>query len=139
MLSFLPALAPAVLGQELKLPNVATWWLGDSAVRADALARFDDLVIASAFSGDIPAYVNRKVAAGRDLDPQARAQIVEAIGRRGIDFVAQEAVKLSTTPVWNKGQLLPRPFILRLLLARTADGRSEEHTSELQSRLTLVC
>src|SRR5262249_36056340 len=29
LLSFLPALAPAVLGSELALPNVATWWLGD--------------------------------------------------------------------------------------------------------------
>ncbi len=126
MLSFLPALAPAVLGEELQLPNVATWWLGDPKVRADALARFDELVIGSAFSGDAPAHLNvqadRKVGIGRDLDPKARAQIIEAIGRRGIDFVAQEAVKLSTTPVWSKGQLLPRPFILRLLVARTDDG-----------------
>ena len=29
MLGFLPALAPAVLGGELALPNVATWWLGE--------------------------------------------------------------------------------------------------------------
>ena len=33
MLGFLPALAPAVLGRELALPNVATWWFGDPAVR----------------------------------------------------------------------------------------------------------
>ncbi|AMN40719.1 circularly permuted type 2 ATP-grasp protein [Rhodoplanes sp. Z2-YC6860] len=122
MLSFLPALASAVLGQELKLPNVATWWLGDPTVRDDVLKRFDELVIASAFSGDAPAHIDRKVALGRDLDAKARAQIVEAIGRRGIDFVAQEAVKLSTTPVWANGQLVPRPFILRLLVARTNDG-----------------
>jgi uncharacterized circularly permuted ATP-grasp superfamily protein/uncharacterized alpha-E superfamily protein len=122
MLSFLPALAPALLGQELKLPNIATWWLGDPAVRADVVKRFDNVLIAPAFSGDRPAHLDHKVAIGRDLDPAARAQIMESIGRRGIDFVAQEAVKLSTTPVWDKGQLVPRPFILRLLLARTADG-----------------
>ena len=39
MLSFLPALAPAVLGRELMLPNVATWWLGDPAVRDDVMQR----------------------------------------------------------------------------------------------------
>jgi uncharacterized circularly permuted ATP-grasp superfamily protein/uncharacterized alpha-E superfamily protein len=122
MLSFLPALAPVLLGQELKLPNIATWWLGDPAVRADVLKRFDNLIVASAFSGEIAAHVDHKAAIGRDLNPGARAQIIEAIGRRGIDFVAQEAVKLSTTPVWDKGQLVPRPFILRLLMARTADG-----------------
>ena len=48
--------------------------------------------------------------------------MLEAIGYRGIDFVAQEAVTLSTMPVWYDGALAPRPFILRLFLARTGDG-----------------
>ena len=39
MLSFLPALAPALLGRELMLPNVATWWLGDPAVREAVMQR----------------------------------------------------------------------------------------------------
>lgn len=122
MLSFLPALAPAVLGEELALPNVATWWLGDPAARADAMAQFDNLVIASAFSGDIPGHIERPTIIGKELDAKARARLIEAIERRGIDFVAQEAVTLSTTPVWEDGQLVPRPFILRLMLARTDDG-----------------
>jgi uncharacterized circularly permuted ATP-grasp superfamily protein len=122
MLSFLPALAPAVLGRELALPNVATWWLGDSAVRADVLQRLDELVIAPAFSGDLPPHIEQQVVIGKDLDAASRARVVEAIGRRGVDFVAQEAVTLSTTPVWENGQLVPRPFSLRLLLARSGDG-----------------
>jgi uncharacterized circularly permuted ATP-grasp superfamily protein/uncharacterized alpha-E superfamily protein len=122
MLSFLPALAPAVLGQELKLPNVATWWLGDPMVRAGVMGRLDELVIAPAFSGDIPPHIDRPFVIGRDLDATARARLIEAVGRRGIDFVAQEAVTLSTTPVWDNGQLVPRPFSLRLLLARSGDG-----------------
>src|SRR5713226_5247308 len=105
MLSFLPALAPAVLGRELALPNVATWWLGDPAVRDDVMNRLDNLVIAPAFSGDIPPHIDRQVMIGKDLDAAARARVVESIGRRGIDFVAQEAVTLSTTPVWENGQL----------------------------------
>ena len=122
MLSFLPALAPAVLGRELSLPNVATWWLGDPAVRADAMKRLDDLVIAPAFSGDLPPHIDQQIVIGKELDADARTRVVEAIGRRGIDFVAQEAVTLSTTPVWENGQLVPRPFSLRLLLARDGDG-----------------
>ena len=59
MLGFLPALAPAVLGRELALPNVATWWLGDPAVREDVIEKLDDLVIAPAFSGDLPPHIDR--------------------------------------------------------------------------------
>ena len=47
---------------------------------------------------------------------------MQAIADRGVDFVAQEAVTLSTMPVWHDGRLEPRPFILRLFLARTGDG-----------------
>ena len=79
-------------------------------------------MIAPAFSGDMPPHIDRQIVIGKDLDAGARARLVEAIGRRGVDFVAQEAVTLSTTPVWENGQLVPRPFILRLLLARDGDG-----------------
>jgi uncharacterized circularly permuted ATP-grasp superfamily protein/uncharacterized alpha-E superfamily protein len=122
MLSFLPALAPAVLGCNLALPNVATWWLGDPGVRHEVVDRLDEFVIASAFAGDLPAHFPGRVVLGKDLDAEGRANILEAIGRRGIDLVAQEAVTLSTTPVWEDGKLVPRPFILRLLLARVGDG-----------------
>ncbi len=121
MLSFLPALAPSLLGRELILPNIATWWLGDPEARATVLDRLDEMVIAPAFSGDLPAHVEKPFVLGRDLDAAARVKLVAEIGRRGVDFVAQEAVTLSTTPVWENDALVPRPFSLRLLLARTGD------------------
>src|SRR3954449_4383169 len=86
------------------------------------MQNLDGLVIAPAFSGDLPPHFDRQVLVGKDLDAAARAQVIESIGRRGVDFVAQEAVTLSTTPVWENGQLVPRPFSLRLLLARDGDG-----------------
>jgi len=122
MLSFLPALAPALLGQDLLLPNIATWWLGDAKVRKTVMERFDDLIIATAFSGELPAHIQREVVLAKDLDSAARSALIESIARRGVDFVAQEAVTLSTTPVWENGTLAPRPFILRLMLARAGDG-----------------
>ena len=47
---------------------------------------------------------------------------MQAIHDRGIDYVAQEAVTLSTMPVWRDGRLQPRPFTLRLFLAEVGDG-----------------
>ncbi|HZN31078.1 MAG TPA: circularly permuted type 2 ATP-grasp protein, partial [Xanthobacteraceae bacterium] len=122
MLSFLPALAPALLDRELALPNVATWWLGQKAARDHVVARLDDMVIASAFLGELPGHGERREVLGAALDAAERARVLDQIAHRGIDFVAKEAVKLSTTPVWRNGRLEPRPFTLRLFLARVSDG-----------------
>src|SRR4029077_13047261 len=40
----------------------------------------------------------------------------------GVDFVAKEAVTLSTMPVWRSGRLEPRPFTLGPFVARGNDG-----------------
>ena len=45
-----------------------------------------------------------------------------AITDRGIDYVGQELVRLSTTPVWDKGRITPRPFVLRVFAAATPEG-----------------
>ena len=82
LLRALPALAPALLGRELRLPNVATWWLGDPAVREAVMQNLDDLVIAPAFSGDLPPHIDQQVVIGKNLDADARARVVESIGRR---------------------------------------------------------
>ncbi len=122
LLSFLPALAPAVLGDDLALPNVATWWLGQAGARDEIIDRLDEMVIASAFLGELPGYGERREVLGAALSPRERAYILEQIAHRGIDFVAKEAVSLSTTPVWRDGRLEPRPFTLRLFLARVREG-----------------
>ena len=122
LLSFLPALAPAVLGQELALPNVATWWLGQDSARDEIVERLDEMVLASAFVGELPGYHEQREVLGAALEPHERQRILEQIAHRGIDFVAKEAVNLSTTPVWRNGRLEPRPFTLRLFLARASDG-----------------
>ncbi|HKA79984.1 MAG TPA: circularly permuted type 2 ATP-grasp protein [Xanthobacteraceae bacterium] len=122
LLSFLPALAPAVLGRELALPNVATWWLGQGKAREEIIDRLDDMVIASAYLGELPGHGDRREVLGATLEPEERARILGQIAHRGIDFVAKEAVRLSTTPVWHNGGLEPRPFTLRLFLARVGGG-----------------
>src|SRR5215813_226410 len=122
LLSFLPALAPTVLGSDLALPNVATWWLGQARARDEIIDRLDEMVIASAFLGELPGHGERREVLGAMLEPEERTRILEQITHRGIDFVAKEAVTLSTTPVWRNGRLEPRPFTLRLFLARTSDG-----------------
>src|SRR5450432_1377239 len=121
ILAFLPALARALLGAELAIPNVATWWLGHARARDEMVGKLDKMVIASAFTDNLPGRSIGSAALGATLYADQRRHIKQAITDRGIDFVLQEAVTLSTMPVWNEGGFEPRPFILRLYLARVGD------------------
>ena len=53
-----------------------------------------------------------------------------AIADRGIDYVGQELVRLSTTPVWEQGRITPRPFVLRVFAAATPQ-RLDHHARRL--------
>lgn len=120
LLGFLPGLCRRLLNEDLKMPHIATWWCGQAAAREEVLSRLDDFAIEGAhghgvFGGDRP------VLAG-ELPAAQRAHLKCVIAERGIDYVGQELVRLSTMPVWNKGRLAPRPFVLRVFAAATPDG-----------------
>ena len=122
MLAFLPALSQAIDGRALAIPNIATWWLGDRAVRAAMRDRLDDMVVASAYSGEPPNETLGEGVRGSELGLVRRRRILQSIADRGVDVVLQEAVRISTMPVWRNGKLEPRPFILRVFLAKHGDG-----------------
>src|SRR5437667_224457 len=58
----------------------------------------------------------------RSSTSSERDRLAAAINARGIDYVGQELVRLSTTPVWDQGRITPRPFVLRVFAAATPDG-----------------
>jgi uncharacterized circularly permuted ATP-grasp superfamily protein/uncharacterized alpha-E superfamily protein len=120
MLAFLPALAPIVLGTELKMPNVATWWLGRAEMREEMIGKLDSMVIASAFTEQLPGRSTSEIL-GAKLSDAERQVLMQSIRDRGVDYVAQEAVTLSSMPIWRDGRLQPRPFTLRLYLAKLGE------------------
>jgi uncharacterized circularly permuted ATP-grasp superfamily protein/uncharacterized alpha-E superfamily protein len=126
MMGFIPGIARRILGESLILPNVATWWCGQTLERDHVVAEFDRMVIAPALGATVPGILDKGPVLGADLSPEEKARLIIAIGRRGSDFVGQEVVKLSTTPVWRgegeNARLEPRPSILRLYVARSSDG-----------------
>src|SRR5690606_31015891 len=123
LLAFVPAVAERLLGRAPALPSIATWWCGDPDARRTVLDELDRLLVAPAHEGAITGDgLPRTPVAVSTLDAQARSRLVEAIERRGIDFVGQEMVKLSTMPAWDGRRLQPRPFLLRLFVARTRRG-----------------
>jgi uncharacterized circularly permuted ATP-grasp superfamily protein/uncharacterized alpha-E superfamily protein len=120
LLAFLPALARSVLGSDLAIPNIATWWLGQADVREEIIEKLDRLVIAPAFESHVDERSESGVL-GAKLDDAQRLALINAIRNRGVDYVAQEAVTLSSMPVWRDGRLQPRPFTLRIFLATIGD------------------
>jgi uncharacterized alpha-E superfamily protein len=123
LLSFLPALSRQLLGETLKLPNVATWWCGQPRERALVESRLETLAIASAFGhgGGHPAIASGPRLLG-DLSAADQASLRTAMRERPVDFVGQEVVRLSTTPAWRDGALHPSPFVLRVYATATPDG-----------------
>jgi len=123
LMSFLPNLCRTVLGEDLKLPNVATWWCGQPKERSEVLERIDEMAIASAFRADIGGASEGEALLVGEMDKRARAELIDAISSRGLDFVGQEVVKISTMPVLGAdGVLQPRPFALRVYATATPDG-----------------
>lgn len=120
LMGFMPALARQLKGEELILPNVATWWCGQPQERHAVLDRLDEMSIAPAFRGnggpgEAPVLPGELAAAERDT-------LRQRIAARGMDFVGQEVVRLSTMPVFHNGRLEPHPMTLRVFAAATPEG-----------------
>ncbi|ARN80050.1 circularly permuted type 2 ATP-grasp protein [Methylocystis bryophila] len=122
--SFLPALAPKLLGEELRLPQTGAWWCGDPRAREDILARLDALAITGAHGEKAPGFAKDGATIGAALDSSGRERLAAALEARGMDYVGQEIGKFSTTPSFVDGALAPRPFVLRVFAAATSDGWS---------------
>ena len=122
LLGFLPKLCRRLLGEELKMPNVATWWCGQPTERAHVERELETLAIAPAFDGPGADGVTSKTRLMADLTDAQRQAFLTRFNDRPGDFVGQEVVRLSTTPVLRDGQISPAPFVLRVYAAATPQG-----------------
>jgi uncharacterized circularly permuted ATP-grasp superfamily protein/uncharacterized alpha-E superfamily protein len=122
LLGFLPSLCRRLLGEHLMMPHIATWWCGQKAAREEVLSRLDEVAIEGAYGHVVPGFASNGPVLAGELSAAERERLIAAINERGIDFVGQELVRLSTTPVWESGRIVPRPFVLRIFAAATPDG-----------------
>jgi len=107
--SFLPGLCRRILGEELKMPGVATWWCGEEPALDYVAGNLAKLVIKPVFpsAGAQPVF-------GAKLSAAERAAWIDRIRAAPARYVAQEQVALSTVPVWDDGLLSPRHVVLRV-------------------------
>jgi uncharacterized circularly permuted ATP-grasp superfamily protein/uncharacterized alpha-E superfamily protein len=122
LLGFLPSLSRRFFGEDLKMPHIATWWCGQKSAREEVLSRLDEVAIEGAYRRGVPGFPGNGPVLASELSPAERERLKTAISDRGIDFVGQELVRLSTMPVWDQGRITPRPFVLRVFAAATPQG-----------------
>jgi uncharacterized circularly permuted ATP-grasp superfamily protein/uncharacterized alpha-E superfamily protein len=119
LLAYLPRLCRALLGEELRLESVPTWWCGDPEGLRYTLDHLDAVVVKPAFSASRMEPVFPPELSARD-----RAVLVERLRCHGREYVAQARLDLSTTPVLSGGGLAPRKMVLRAYLTPDRDGFS---------------
>ncbi|MCV0424691.1 MAG: circularly permuted type 2 ATP-grasp protein [Roseibium sp.] len=122
LLAFLPRISERLLGEHLKLPNVATWWCGEDSTRAYVKEHAESMMFSPALSTALPFTSAQTDFIGRDFEKFHKGILETWIDSKSHNLVAQEAVTLSTTPAYDNGLLVPRPMSLRVFLARTSSG-----------------
>ena len=100
LMGYLPALSERLLGEPLKLPSVATWWLGEPAAFDDAWERLDQVLIKP-----LERSVHEPAVFGVDLTPAQRAAFKLKVAARPQRYVAQEWVHVSQAPMLEKAGL----------------------------------
>jgi uncharacterized circularly permuted ATP-grasp superfamily protein/uncharacterized alpha-E superfamily protein len=119
LLGYLPNLSQKLLGEPLKMPSVATWWCGEPAALNEVIANVHRLVIKGAFPQQ-----RVEPMFGEDLDERGKKRVIAMLRSRPNDYVAQELVRLSQAPVWDRAhpRLLPRSIGLRVFACATPNG-----------------
>jgi uncharacterized circularly permuted ATP-grasp superfamily protein/uncharacterized alpha-E superfamily protein len=112
LLGFLPALSQDLLGEELLLPSIATWWCGERAAMQSALPHLAGSVIKPSYDTAAGATLGRSLAA-RELEEWA-----SRIERAPDEHTVQSWLPLAQLPTWTHGmegdRILPRSFMLRV-------------------------
>jgi uncharacterized circularly permuted ATP-grasp superfamily protein len=96
--AFMPRLAQKLLGTDLLLPEIATWWCGQPSEQRHVLDNFDKLMIGPAFATTLPFDDQRGTMLGSSVPADQREALLERISSNGVDYVGQEQVQLSHRP-----------------------------------------
>lgn len=122
LLAYLPRIANELLGHDLHMPSVRTWWCGDAEARREALAGLDRCVFKQLTAAGSAIVARPMPLFGEMLSGAERAALrarIEAEPRR---WVAQEHVELATTPTLTDTGVEPRPAVLRTYTASRGDS-----------------
>ncbi|MCW2816944.1 MAG: hypothetical protein JWN84_4399, partial [Nocardioides sp.] len=106
LMPYLPAVCERLLGEELRLPSIPTWWCGAPDGLEHVLDHLDTL------------QVRRTDGPAVDLSGLRRDTLVAMLLAEPHRFVGQQRLPLSQSPTWEGGRPVPRPLTLRAFTLR---------------------
>jgi uncharacterized alpha-E superfamily protein len=113
LLGFLPALSRKLLGEELQLPALATWWCGERAAMMAVLPQLANSVIKRTFG-----QAGAGAVLGRHLSRRQLDEWAGRIMREPEQHTIQTYLPLSQMPTWKSARggdrILPRSLLLRV-------------------------
>ena len=114
---FMPGLCRHLLGEELMLPCVPTWWCGQKR-ELDLVLRDPDRWVVK------PAFVRgaRDPVFLADLDSEQKARMLDTLRAAPHEWVAQEVLELSTAPTWTGSRIEPRALVWRAFAIAQGGG-----------------
>jgi len=115
---FLPGICRALLGEELRMGGVATWWCGQPRELQRVLSNPTHWVLKPAF-----ARGSREPIFLDQLSQADQSQMLDRLRAAPHEWVAQEMLSLSTTPTLIEGKIQPRSLVWRTLGIAAQSGQ----------------
>lgn len=104
---FFERLSQRLLGEQLELPSLDLWWLGEPTAYAFAMAHLDAMIVRPCLGQD-----REPIVVGM-LEPGERKALEERIRAAPGQFVAQYPVTPSLSPKWDGEGLAPAAMVVR--------------------------
>jgi len=118
-MTFLPRICQALLGTQLQLPGVGSWWGGEANSLKLIRERIDELELVAAYRARTP--YGSKMAHSNNTDGLTRGEKLALLDKAPHLWCGQERILRSSSSVWSDGVLTPEYLSLRTFLVANAD------------------
>lgn len=118
---FLPAVGRRLLGADLLLPSLPSWWCGEAAAREQALPLLERAVVKATYPNS-PQRAAFEPLIGSDTTPDQRAALRERIAADPDAYTVQDYLPLSQAPTWAAGHIVPRAAMVRVFAIADGEG-----------------
>ena len=118
---FLPAIAKRLLGEDLKIPSLHSWWCGESAAFEAIEPLLKTQVIKPTYTGFKQKSFEPIIAL--NLAKHELAELREKIKQRPEQFTAQTYLPFSQTITWQAQGFVPKTALVRVFAIANPKGQ----------------